>query len=174
MLLSQKDIRQGLIRLGELVAQDGQHLRLILVGGAVMSLAYDARASTRDIDAIFLSPPEASEVRNWASQVAVEFNWEDDWLNDGAKGFLQGLKQGKLLLQSDGIKVWQVAPEQLLAMKLSAWRDDTDINDAKRLLQEFQGLNAENIWIAVEPFVQPHFKQKARYALEDVLSNDFI
>jgi predicted nucleotidyltransferase len=65
MLLSQKDIRQGLIRLGELVAQDGQHLRLILVGGAVMSLAYDARASTRDIDAIFLSSPEASEVRNW-------------------------------------------------------------------------------------------------------------
>ncbi len=139
-----------------------------------MSLAYDARASTRDIDAIFLSPPEASEVRNWASQVAAELGWADDWLNDGAKGFLQGLKQGKSLLQSEGIEVWQVAPEQLLAMKLSAWRDDTDINDSKRLLQEFQGLSLENIWVAIEPFVQQHFKQKARYALEDVLSDALI
>ena len=59
-------------------------------------------------------------------------------------------------------------------MKLSAWLDDTDITDSKRLLQEFQGLSLENIWISIEPFVQPHFKQKARYALEDVLSDDLI
>ena len=43
-----------------------------------------------------------------------------------------------------------------LSLKLSAWRDDVDIADARRLLeemlQELSGSRAE-IWQAVEPYL---------------------
>ena len=141
---------------------------MVLVGGAVMALAYQARPSTRDVDAIFLPPPEASKLRGWASLVALEMNLPEDWLNDGAKGFLNGLSLGPVLLETEGIMAHQVSPEQLLAMKLSAWRDDTDINDARRLLHEFREMTLDQLWNRVEPFVVRGEELKARYALEDL------
>jgi predicted nucleotidyltransferase len=100
--------------------------------------------------------------------VAEERGWEADWLNDGAKGFLHGLSSGGVLVQSRGIEVRQVSAAQLLAMKLSAWRDDTDINDAKRLLLEFPEDSLEMVWDRVEVFLIPGAALKARYALEDL------
>ena len=117
---------------------------------------------------IFLPPPEASQLRQWALLVASELELPEDWLNDGAKGFLNGLTIGPLLLSAPGIQVHQVTAEQLLAMKLSAWRDDTDINDARRLLLEFPNLALEALWTTIEPFVIRGEELKARYALEDL------
>jgi len=37
------------------------HKRLTLVGGAAMVLEYGARQSTRDVDAVILSPAEARQ-----------------------------------------------------------------------------------------------------------------
>lgn len=54
-----------------------------------------------------------------------------------------------------------------LAMKLSAWRDDIDIEDARRLLQELAGTQDE-IWQAVEPFLIPGQQLKAQYAFLDL------
>lgn len=54
-----------------------------------------------------------------------------------------------------------------LAMKLSAWRDDIDIEDARRLLQELAGTQDE-IWQAVEPFLIPGQQLKAQYAFFDL------
>jgi predicted nucleotidyltransferase len=144
-LLAKEDIIAALTRLGELAANEGETLQLVLVGGAVMALAYNARLSTQDVDAFILPPPDAARLRHWVTLVAAERGWTDDWLNDGAKGFVHGYKTGNVLLTADGIEVRQLAPEQLLAMKLSAWRDDTDINDARRLLLEFDGVELENI-----------------------------
>jgi Nucleotidyltransferase of unknown function (DUF6036) len=167
-LLSRDQIIQALTRLGEIAARDGLEVQLVLVGGAVMALAYNARSATQDVDAIFLPPPEASQLRQWALLVASELELPEDWLNDGAKGFLNGLTIGPLLLSAPGIQVHQVTAEQLLAMKLSAWRDDTDINDAKRLLLEFPNLELEALWTRIEPFVIRGEELKARYALEDL------
>ena len=168
MLLSKQDILAALARLGELADSEGQRVQLIIVGGAAMALTYDARLSTRDVDAIFLVPPDASDTRRWAGIVADERGWEPDWLNDGAKGFLNGLSLGEILLQSRGVEVRPVSAAQLLATKLSAWRDDTDIEDAKRLLLEFPRDSLEMVWAKLEPFLIPGAVQKARYALEDI------
>ena len=77
-------------------------------------------------------------------------------------------KIGQTLFTSNGIEVRQLVPEQLLAMKLSAWRDDTDINDARRLLLEFPNLKLEELWVKLEPFIVPGQELKTRYALEDL------
>jgi hypothetical protein len=166
-LLSANDIKKALTRLGELASDQGLKLQIALVGGAVMALAYQARESTRDVDAIFFTPPDATLIRQLAMQVALEMNLPEDWLNDGAKGFIRGLDLGQMLISTHGIEVWQVSPLQLLAMKLSAWRDDTDISDAKRLLEEVKGTQAE-VWTALEPFLSKGDELKAQYAFLDL------
>ena len=55
------------------------------VGGAVMCLVFDARASTRNIDAFFR--PEG-EVRAAAQAVATAAGIPGDWLNDAVKAYL--------------------------------------------------------------------------------------
>ena len=69
---SREEIQDGLKRLGELAQGQGLHIRLTLVGGAVMVLGYQARPSTRDVDVVILAPREARLVRMLAKQVAEE------------------------------------------------------------------------------------------------------
>jgi predicted nucleotidyltransferase len=88
---SREEIQDGLRRLGELAQSQGIHVRLALVGGAAMVLGYGARQSTRDVDAVILSPAEAKLVRNLVKKIAAERDWPEDWLNDGAKGYMVGI-----------------------------------------------------------------------------------
>lgn len=165
--INREEIIAAFERLGQLALTRGIKIELALVGGALMVLRYAARASTRDVDAVILAPPEASTVRELAQTIAAEHDWPEDWLNDGAKGFLIGLSAGPVIFAAPGIEVRSPALGQLLAMKLSAWRDDVDIADARRLLQEMSGSRAE-VWQAVEPYLVPGDELKAEYAFADL------
>lgn len=166
---SREEIQGGLKRLGELAQAQGLHVQLTLVGGAVMVLGYQARQSTRDVDAVILSPPEARLVRKLAKRVAEECDWPEDWLNDGAKGYLVGISEGPVLFSAPGIEARAPSLAQLLAMKLCAWRDDLDISDSRRLLQEIaSGNNRDEIWKSIEPFLVPGDELTAQYAFLDL------
>jgi len=52
-------------------------------------------------------------------------------------------------------------------MKLSAWRDDVDIEDARLLLRQMAGGRAQ-IWQEVEPFLVAGRELKAQYAFGDL------
>jgi hypothetical protein len=104
-----------------------------------------------------------------AIEVAHELGWPDDWLNDAAKGYLVGLSDGPLLLAALGIEVRQPTTEQMLAMKLCAWRDDVDIADATVLLSELApGSAPEETWQRVVPYLLPGRELKAQYAFADL------
>ena len=166
---SREEIEMGLKRLGELAQAKGWNIQLTLVGGAVMVLRFDARPSTRDVDAVILLPREARLVRDLAKQVAEEHDWNEDWLNDGAKGYLVGISEGPILFQSPGIEARAPSMEQLLAMKLSAWRDDIDISDARRLLEEVgSGRKRDEVWESLEPFLVKGDELTAQYAFWDL------
>ena len=166
---SREEIQNGLRRLGELAAAQGVNIRLTLVGGAVMVLGYQARQSTRDVDAVILAPQEARRVRALAKQVAEEHDWPEDWLNDGAKGYLVGISEGPILFSAPGIEARAPSLEQMLAMKLSAWRDDLDISDARRLLQELKGGRVKyEIWQDLERYLVPGDELTAQYAFLDL------
>ena len=108
-------------------------------------------------------------MRELAKQVAAELAWPEDWLNDGAKGYLVEVSSGPIILSAPGIEVRAPAVEQLLAMKLSAWRDDVDISDARRLLQEIAHTgNRDEIWSRVQPYLVPGSQLKAQYAFDDL------
>lgn len=166
---TREEIEAGLKRLGELAQAKGLHIQLTLVGGAVMVLRFDARPSTRDVDAVILLPREARLVRELAKQVAEEQDWNEDWLNDGAKGYLVGISEGPILFQSPGMEARAPSMEQLLAMKLSAWRDDIDISDARRLLEEIgQRRKRNELWESLEPFLVKGDELTAQYAFWDL------
>ena len=116
---------------------------------------------------MILAPPDAAAVRSMACTVAKERGWPADWLNDGAKGYLVGLSKGPIVLSAPGIEVRSPATAQLLAMKLSAWRDDVDVADAARLLDEMTG-GRDEIWRAVVPYLVPGSELKAQYAYADL------
>ena len=106
---------------------------------------------------------------NRISQIASEQSWPDDWFNDAAKGFMVGLSFGRLIFSAPGIDVWQPKPEQLLAMKLGAWRDDVDVADATCLLRELAECGRrDEIWSRVEPFLSPGRELKTQYAFNNL------
>jgi hypothetical protein len=88
-------------------------------------------------------------------------------LNDGAKGYFVGVTEGAVLYESDWLIVRAASTPQLLAMKLAAWRDVVDREDAKLLLLQMTGLR-QDVWSAVGPFVPPPDLNKAAYAFEDL------
>lgn len=166
---TRNEIEEGLKRLGELAQAKGLHIQLTLVGGAVMVLRFNARPSTRDVDAVILQPREARLVRELGRRVADEFEWTEDWLNDGAKGYLAGISDGPIIFEAPGIEARAPSMEQLLAMKLSAWRDDIDISDARRLLQEVgEGQKRDDVWQSIEPFLVKGDELTAQYAFWDL------
>src|SRR2546421_12982987 len=91
---TRREIADGIERLGQLAVASGTEIELVLIGGALMVLRFQARDSTRDVDVAIMAPPEAERVREVARTVAAEHGWPDDRLNDGAKGYLVVLSNG--------------------------------------------------------------------------------
>lgn len=78
---------------------------------------------------------------------------------------------GEILLDSPTLVVRSAALKQLLAMKLRAWRDDVDIEDARLLLGKL-GDNRDLVWALVEPHLVPGRELKARLAFEDLWESE--
>ena len=124
----------------------GVNADIFLVGGAVMALAYDARRSTTDVDAVFVP---SKEVRTAALRVAEELGLEPDWLNDGAKGFLPGTDVSQIgVYEGTNLRVAAASPKFLLAMKLMALRTERDVDDIKTLYK-ICGLTTANEGLSV-------------------------
>src|SRR4051812_27882590 len=82
--LTKSDITSALARMDELLGNKGVTGEICLFGGTVMVLAFNARISPRDVDAVF---QPASVIRELAEQIREERQLPPDWLNDGVKGF---------------------------------------------------------------------------------------
>ena len=81
--------REMILRaLGSLAAELGKRGvtgELCFFGGTVMVLAFTARLSTKDVDALF-QPTQS--IREAARLIAAEQQLPEDWLNHGVKGFV--------------------------------------------------------------------------------------
>ncbi len=165
--ISKQEILDALKHLGELALAQGEQIELVLMGGALMVVLFGERQSTRDLDVLIILPKEAAKIRPLAQKVGIEHGWPADWLNDAAKGYLIGLSSGDIVFSAPGIIVKRPSFAQLLAMKLSAWRDELDIMDARRLLKELSG-SKEEIWQMICSYLVPGSELKAQYAFEDL------
>jgi len=129
--LSKEQILAALARLNELLHGKGVMGEICIFGGAAMVLAFDARESTRDVDGIFVPK---KDVITSALQVAEEFGFEADWLNDGVKGFVSDEAE----FTADGmpvfsnLRIMRPTTEYLLAMKCLASRAADASTDGDR------------------------------------------
>ncbi len=168
--LSKTDIRRLFELLNEELRQVDTVGELFLVGGAVMCLAYGARPSTRDVDALF-RPPE--KVREAAARSAIKAGIDVHWLNDAVKGFMSAEGEFSPFLELDHLRVMTAQPEYLLAMKSLAMRigaefhDEEDVRFLLRLLEVRSYEHALQIITKYYPLER--LPQKTLYALEDLL-----
>ena len=170
MEYSKQDIERLFQRLNDELSHEGTTGEIYLVGGAVMCLVYDARWSTRDIDAFFRP---ARAVREAAQRVAAALGLAPDWLNDAVKGYLSDRGDFQPYLESSNLRVLTAAPEYLLAMKCLAMRlgeefhDEDDVRFLLRYLNLTDYQAALDIVTRYYPLEQ--FPQKTLYALEEIL-----
>jgi hypothetical protein len=168
--LTERDIRRLFGLLTEELRRAGTEGELFLVGGAVMCLAYAARPSTQDVDAVFRP---ARQVREAAARVAVQAGVQPDWLNDGVKGFLSERGEFRAFLELDHLRVMVAQPEYLLAMKCLALRigaESHDEDDVRYLLRHLDiGTYDRAIAVITRFYPLERFPQKTLYALGELL-----
>jgi hypothetical protein len=168
--LSTKEIGRLLELLNVELGKAGTKGDLFLVGGAVMCLAYNARASTRDIDAFFRP---VKQVREAVLKVASQAGAEPDWLNDAVKGFMSEAGEFAAFLELDHLRVMVAQPEYLLAMKCLSMRIGVEFHDEDDVRFLLRYLNVETYTRALEIitrfYPEERFPPKTLYALEELL-----
>ena len=169
---SKSDIRRLFEALNIELGDAQTNGELYLVGGAVMCLAYHARASTADVDAYF---EPATEVRRAAARVAVKLKVTADWLNDAVKGFLSDRGDFTTFLELSNLRVLVAQPQYLLAMKCLAMRigaefhDEDDVRFLLRLLDIRRYDQA--LAIITNYYPAERIPQKTLHVLEELLPN---
>jgi hypothetical protein len=172
---SSKLTRADILRLLEVLDAElsARHAEgeLYLVGGAVMCLAFDARAATRDVDALF---KPAKIVREAAACVAAKVGVDASWLNDAVKGYLSPRGEFDAFLDLPNLKVFVARPGYLLAMKCAAMRlgeEFHDLDDVRYLLRYLNvSTPAEALAIVTRYFDEAELLPKTRLILEELLS----
>ncbi len=168
--LTKADILRLFEMLNAELAAGGTHGEVYLVGGAVMCLALDARAATRDVDAWF---KPATLVREAAARVAARAAVPDTWLNDAVKAWLSPRGEFDRFLERSHLQVFVAQPAYLLAMKCAAMRlgeEFHDLDDVRYLLRYLNvGSAAEALAIVTRYFDAAQLPPKTRLALEELL-----
>lgn len=169
--LTRADIRRLFEMLNEELGQTGTQGEVFLVGGAVMCLAYGARASTQDVDALFRP---AASVREAAARVAVRANLDPRWLNDAVKGYMSEHADFASFLEVDHLRVMVAQPEYLLAMKCLAMRIGAESHDEADVRYLLRHLDIDSydraLTVITKYYPLERFPQKTLYALEELLA----
>ncbi|TYK50846.1 DUF6036 family nucleotidyltransferase [Actinomadura decatromicini] len=166
-LLDRAAIENVLRSLGDRLARRGVVADIYVVGGAAMALAYDARRSTRDIDAVF--EPHGivlEEVR----AVARELGLPQWWLNEQASVYVApgGDPAATRVFDHPGLRVSAASPEHLLAMKVLAARR-RDAEDIRFLIRHLRlGSVKDVLSLCADVFPEEPVPDRARLILEDL------
>lgn len=154
--------------LNDELAREGIRGEVGVVGGAAMVLAFNARESTRDVDAVF---DPASKVRAAAAQVAKMQKLPVDWLNDAVKGYMPADTEPRsILLNLSHLAVWTPPPQYLLAMKAIAARfDSNDAADLRTLIQHLDLRRVDEVLEVVERYYpRNQIPPKTQFFLEEI------
>ena len=175
-MLEREQILRALAQVAEYLRERAVEGELCLLGGTAMVLAFKARASTKDVDAVF--EPTAL-VREAAAIVEQEQALPPGWLNDAAKGFLSARHDSVVgdLPQFEGLRVTAPTAEYMLAMKCMASRigvadsDPSDVADIRFLVRHL-GLAtpADALAVVAQYYPPKQVPARAGYLLEEIFA----
>ncbi|MBA2504740.1 MAG: hypothetical protein H0V29_02210 [Thermoleophilaceae bacterium] len=164
--MDRAEIVAALTALGESLERRGVTGEMYVVGGAAIALAYDARRSTRDIDAVF--EPKAV-VYEAAVEIAERLSLPPGWLNDAVKGFLAGDDpEAAPVLEVPGLRCLAASPRMLLALKVLAHRVGEDEDDVRLLAGELGIATAEEVVALSEDVFGDRLDAAARFFVEEL------
>lgn len=144
---------------------------LNLVDGTAMVLAFNARNSTKDVDAIF---EPSAQVRLAAAKVAGQLLLPTDWLNDAAKSFLSTAGDFIPLESIDlpNLRIQAPTAEYMLAMKVLAARTGvaSDSSDIAFLIRLLDLHNSETVMQIVQRYYDPsRILPRSHFLVDEIL-----
>lgn len=148
--------------LGRRAHAAGKVVEIAIYGGCAVMLTLNYRIATSDVDAVF--EKDRDFIRQVAAEMAREFGWDRDWLNDGVKGFLSTAETdpaAKIFIgtypseSEPGLRVFIPKPEYLFAMKCRAMR----VGGAEEAMDLVQAFYPRHM---IEP--------KPQFGLEEIFS----
>jgi hypothetical protein len=168
--LSKEDILKYLQELSVEIGKEGLKGEILVFGGAAMVLAFNARPSTKDVDAVFQPKRKIYEL---SKKIAERNQLPEDWLNDSVKGFIRSdLFNYKLFIRFDNLSVYIPEPEYLLAMKSISMRigvESLDIDDIKFLIDHLKLEKLDDIFDIIKKYYpRDQIPQKTYYAIEEI------
>lgn len=168
-VLTREQIVLALTKLNERLAAVDVRAECHLVGWAVMCLAFDARPSTRDVDAWFSEP---QTVRRAALEVARELDLPEDWPNDAAKAFIPERAGFERWASYSHLEVAIADERTLLAMKCAAARTQEDARDIRLLTDRLRIASVEGVLDVVLAYYPPdRLPVRTRLLLEEMFDD---
>jgi hypothetical protein len=177
-------LEYALAELGRRAFAAGRTVEIVIYGGSALLLTLNRQINTGDVDAVFEGNRDF--IKKLAAEMAEEFGWDENWLNDGVKGWLSKRDTDpsvKALFKTypaedqPGLRVYTARPEYLFAMKCRAMRisgveASSDIDDIKLLARAIGITNSRDALTLVEKFYPQNVLQpKTRLGLEEIFSN---
>jgi predicted nucleotidyltransferase len=176
-------LERALAELGRRALAAERIVEIVVYGGSALLLTLNRQINTGDVDAVFEGNKHF--VRKVAAEMAEEFGWDENWLNDGVKGWLSKRDSDpevKALFKTypsedtPGLRVYTAKPEYLFAMKCRAMRvggveTSSDIDDIRLLADAIGIKNSRDALTLVEKFYPESMLQlKTRLGLQEIFS----
>ncbi len=167
-LLDRETLRSAFEALAEKLRRRGVVGEIHVFGGAAMVLAFDSRAATRDVDALF--EPDG-HVLGAAQEVASDLGLPRSWLNNQASSYVSGRAgRGTPVFDHAHLRVMVTPAEHLLAMKVRAARAVRDSDDIRLLLDRLKLREIAEIEAVVARFFPDEpLEDRSRRLVEDLL-----
>ena len=151
------ELAQRLASLNDELSAAGVEAELCLVGGAVVTLAFDASPGTRRVTAMF-APTEA--VTRAAARVAADRGLGPTWLSEAARGYVAPVPDDPSpFVELSHLRVFAAQPTYAFAMKCAALRVDSeprDFDDLRYLLRFMNVHSAED----AQRLLRPYFNER--------------
>src|SRR5690554_2562196 len=142
--------------LNERLKENQLKLEITIYGGSVMTMVYDNRPATKDIDCVF-SDTNYKILDNILENTKFIFNLKDGWINEEIKEPLKAIiKEDKETYRVySNLKILKPKAEQLLAMKVLAARSEPakDFIDAYILCKDLNISDKEELLEIISEYI---------------------
>ena len=174
--LSKNEVLTYFEEINSRLKSDSKYGEIFITGGAALTLVFNARDSTRDVDAIFRP---IKDMRKIIGSIAEDYNLSHDWLNDSVKVYVTDKMKFEEFLTYSNLTVSTIDAESLLAMKLSSARfASRDMEDCIFLMKLLDILTENELFDILDRYIDPvlrkvrvkHFTREAFSKYQECIS----
>jgi len=142
--------------LNERLRENQLQLEITIYGGSIMTMVYDNRPATKDIDCVF-SETNYKLLDHILNLTKFAFNLSEGWINEDVKEPLRAiLKEDKETYKVySNLKLLKPIAEQLLAMKILAGRPEPakDFIDAYILCKDLRITTKDKLMEIISTYI---------------------